>query len=69
MLNKIIIQEAIQKIKDKPWQPIDLIKVNDSIVRLALFKGDYHWHKHNDADEMFLVFQGEIDIHLKNRFI
>jgi len=66
MIDKILIKEAIEKVKGKPWQPIDITKVNEAVVRLALLKGEYHWHKHTNEDEMFLVIQGEFTMHLRD---
>ncbi|MHA1435699.1 MAG: cupin domain-containing protein [Candidatus Heimdallarchaeota archaeon] len=56
----------MKKIKGKPWQPIEITKVNEAFVRLALLKGEYHWHKHTKEDEMFLVIQGEFIMHLRD---
>jgi mannose-6-phosphate isomerase-like protein (cupin superfamily) len=67
MLEKINITEAIERVKGKPWQPIELMKVNESIVRLASFHGEYHWHKHKEADELFFVIKGAIRIKIKNK--
>ena len=67
MIEKKHIQKAIEKVKGKPWQPIDLIIVNDAIVRVASFKGEYHWHKHSNADELFYVVKGAIQIKIKDQ--
>ena len=40
---------------EEPWSPIDLLRVNDQVVRMALFHGEYHWHKHTNEDELFYV--------------
>lgn len=44
----------------EPWYNCTLTTVNDSIVRLGIFKGDFPWHKHDEQDEFFLVLDGEI---------
>jgi mannose-6-phosphate isomerase-like protein (cupin superfamily) len=36
--------------------------VNDSVVRLGVVKGEYHWHKHDDLDEFFHVVEGRLHI-------
>lgn len=48
----------------EPWFNQTLTTVNDSLVRLGLFKGEFHWHKHDAEDEFFLVLDGllELDI-------
>src|SRR3989344_507551 len=52
-----------------PWTPIDIAQVDDSILRIAKFKGSYHWHEHN-KDELFIVLEGKIKIQTrKKKFI
>jgi mannose-6-phosphate isomerase-like protein (cupin superfamily) len=43
--------------------------VNDSVVRLGIIQGEYHWHKHDDEDEFFLVLSGELLIDLEGRTV
>jgi mannose-6-phosphate isomerase-like protein (cupin superfamily) len=31
--------------------------------------GDFHWHKHDDTDEFFLVMEGHLDIELEDRMV
>ena len=57
---KIDLEEKMRVIK-KPWAPIDVARVNDQVVRMALFKGRYKWHSHKD-DELFYVIKGRIKI-------
>jgi len=66
MLEKKQLQEEMKKIEGKPWSPIEITKVNEVFVRLALLQGEYHWHKHTNEDEMFLVIKGEFTMHLKD---
>lgn len=65
MFSIVNIQEEIKSIT-KPWSPIDVAQVNNQIIRLAIFEGEYHWHKHNEEDELFYVIEGEIKIQIKN---
>ncbi len=48
----------------EPWFNQTLTHVNDSIVRLGIFRGEYHWHRHAREDEFFLVLEGELVIDL-----
>jgi len=57
-------QEIIKTI-DEPWQPKEVLCFNDQIVRIAKFEGEYHWHTHEQEDEVFFVISGEIVIQIK----
>ncbi|MBP1608984.1 MAG: hypothetical protein H6Q04_1219 [Acidobacteria bacterium] len=51
------------------WYNQTLCKVNDSVVRLGVMKGEYHWHKHENDDEFFFVLEGHFIIDLEDRSI
>jgi mannose-6-phosphate isomerase-like protein (cupin superfamily) len=51
----------------EPWFNQTLTTVNDAVVRLGLIEGDFHWHKHDDQDEFFLVLEGQLLIDLEDR--
>ena len=52
-----------------PWYNQTLCRVNDSVVRLGVVQGDYHWHKHDDDDEFFFVVSGRFLIDLEGRTV
>ena len=51
------------------WYNQTLCKVNDSVVRLGVLQGEYHWHKHDHDDEFFFVLEGHFIIDLEGRSI
>jgi mannose-6-phosphate isomerase-like protein (cupin superfamily) len=51
----------------EPWFNQTLTRVNDSVVRLGVIEGDFHWHKHDDEDEFFLVLEGRLLIDFEDR--
>jgi mannose-6-phosphate isomerase-like protein (cupin superfamily) len=51
----------------EPWFNQTLTSVNDAVVRLGILEGDFHWHKHDEQDEFFLVLDGELLIDLEDR--
>jgi mannose-6-phosphate isomerase-like protein (cupin superfamily) len=65
-LEVIDIQGVIDAVAH-PWFNQTLCKVNDSVVRLGVVKGQYHWHKHDDLDEFFYVVEGQFIIELAGR--
>lgn len=52
-----------------PWFNQTLCKVNDSVVRLGIVKGEYHWHKHDNDDEFFYVVDGLFIIEMEGRTV
>ena len=66
-MNESINLEKITKTLQKPWSPKDILELNDQVIRIALFEGEYHWHKHEEEDELFFVIEGEITIQRKNQ--
>ena len=50
----------------KKWQNLSLCEVNDSVVRLAVIEGEFHWHKHDKEDEFFFVIDGLLLIDLED---
>jgi mannose-6-phosphate isomerase-like protein (cupin superfamily) len=50
-----------------PWFNQTLTTVNDTVVRLGVIEGEFHWHKHDDEDEFFLVLEGQLLIDLEDR--
>jgi mannose-6-phosphate isomerase-like protein (cupin superfamily) len=60
-----LIDVAAEAAAHEPWFNETLTRVNDSVVRLGVIDGDFHWHKHDDEDEFFLVLEGELLIDLR----
>ena len=53
----------------KIWQNISLCSVNDSVIRLAVIEGEFHWHKHDKEDEFFFVIEGLLIIDLNEQIV
>ena len=53
----------------EPYTNVTLCHVNDAVVRLGVFEGDFHWHRHEREDELFFVLEGEIDLDLRDRTV
>lgn len=62
------VPKLIKECTDR-WYNQTLCKVNDSVVRLGIMQGEYHWHKHDNDDEFFFVLDGHFIIDLEDRSI
>ena len=58
-LQLIDIQSLVEKCTDK-WYNQTLCRVNESVVRLGILQGEYHWHKHDKEDEFFFTLTGKL---------
>ena len=52
---------------NQPWFNQTLTTVNDAVVRLGIFEGEFPWHQHAEQDEFFLVLDGEISLDVEGR--
>lgn len=66
---EVIDVNAIDDAKNYKWFNQTLCKVNDSVVRVGIIEGEYHWHKHDEEDEFFYVVEGRLLIDLKDTMI
>jgi mannose-6-phosphate isomerase-like protein (cupin superfamily) len=66
---ELIDEKALADACPHQWYNQTLCGVNDSVVRLGVVQGEYHWHKHDDDDEFFYVVEGQLLIDLEDRTI
>jgi hypothetical protein len=51
------------------WYNQTLCRVDESVVRLGVVHGEYHWHQHENEDEFFYVVSGRFLIDLEDRTV
>lgn len=67
-LSLVDVPALVEACTDR-WYNQTLCKVNDSVVRLGVMQGEYHWHKHDNEDEFFFVLEGHFIIDLEGRSV
>jgi mannose-6-phosphate isomerase-like protein (cupin superfamily) len=67
-LELIDVQGLVDACKE-PWYNQTLCRVNESVVRLGIVEGEFHWHKHDLEDEFFYVVEGRFLIDLEGRTV
>jgi mannose-6-phosphate isomerase-like protein (cupin superfamily) len=68
LLEVMDVQKVIDE-TDEPWVNWTLCRVNDSLIRLGVLHGEFHWHQHEDEDEFFLLLDGDFRIELEDRTV
>jgi mannose-6-phosphate isomerase-like protein (cupin superfamily) len=66
---EIIDEKALSQACTHKWFNQTLCQVNESVVRLGVVTGEYHWHKHDREDEFFYVVEGKLLIDLEGRTV
>ncbi len=66
---ELIDVQALVDANKEEWYNQTLCRVNDSVVRLGILHGEFHWHKHNNEDEFFYVVEGRLIVDLEDRSI
>lgn len=66
---EVIDEKALADACEHKWYNQTLCQVNDSVVRLGVVQGEYHWHKHDHDDEFFYVLEGHLLIDLEGRTV
>lgn len=65
MIEKVNIKHKLG-LFDEHYSPKIVGEVNDTLVKLVKFKGEFVWHHHDDEDEMFLVLGGRMVMKLRD---
>ena len=65
----LIDVSSLAKTVTDQWYNQTLCKVNESVIRLGVMQGEYHWHKHDNDDEFFFVLSGRFIIDLEGRSV
>jgi len=64
---QLVDVRGIRQSVSEGWFNQTLVKVNDSVVRLGVVEGEFHWHKHDNEDEFFYVVSGRLFIDVENK--
>ncbi len=67
-LTVVDLPSLVAAVTDR-WYNQTLCRVNDSVIRLGVMQGEYHWHKHDRDDEFFFVLDGRFLVDLEDRTV
>jgi Cupin domain len=51
------------------FSPRTVATYNNNDIMVAKLEGPFHWHKHEDTDDFFLILKGTLDIELRDRTV
>jgi len=67
-MEKVVVSEKLSLFSDY-WNPKVVGELNGQQVKLAKFKGEFIWHKHDNEDELFYVLEGALKIEFRNKTV
>jgi len=65
-MSTVNFAEKLAKISEQ-WSPKIIARMNDYDFKLVKLQGEFVWHDHKNTDEAFIVLDGELTIHLRDR--
>jgi quercetin dioxygenase-like cupin family protein len=63
-LEGVVDLAAVGAAIERPFEPVDVVTVNDTVLRMAQVHGAFPWHRHEE-DELFLCWYGMFTIELE----
>ena len=67
-MDKVNVAEKFARFQEH-WSPRIVGALNGQEVKLVKFQGEFVWHRHEDADELFLVVRGGFVMHFRDRLV
>ena len=67
-MDKVKLAEKFELFAEH-WSPKIVGELNGQNVKLAKFKGEFVWHKHDNEDEMFFVVDGTLKIEFRDKTV
>lgn len=67
-MDKVTLSEKFPLFSEY-WSPKIVGELNGQNVKLAKFKGEFVWHKHDNEDEMFFVVDGTLKIEFRDNTV
>ncbi|ANI90544.1 mannose-6-phosphate isomerase [Arachidicoccus ginsenosidimutans] len=67
-MEKVNLNEKLSLFSEH-WSPKIVGELNGQLVKLAKFKDEFVWHKHEHEDEFFFVVEGVLKMELRDKTI
>ena len=63
---QVIDTAELDRTTPEKWTNFTLSVVNDSLIRMGIFEGEFHWHKHDHEDEFFFILEGTLFLDIED---
>lgn len=67
-MEKVNLKDKLGRFHDH-WNPRVVGELNGQHVKLAKLQGPFVWHRHEQEDELFLVLDGHLEMHFRDRVV
>ena len=67
-MRKVNLAEKLGQFTEH-WSPRIVGELNGQHVKLVKLEGEFVWHQHEHEDELFLVLEGHLEIHLRESVV
>lgn len=67
-MEKVNIRQELAAVTEH-WSQRIIGEANGQLFKVAKGIGSTNWHKHNDQDELFIIYKGHLTIQLRDRNI
>ncbi len=67
-MNKVNIRKELASINEH-WSQKIIGEANGQLFKLAKGLGETNWHAHDDQDELFIIYKGQLTIQLRDKNI
>ena len=66
---KFNLEEIDKLLGENYWKPIEVVRINDFVIRAMACKGEYYWHSHDEDDEGLLVMRGTVTLDMPDQSV
>jgi len=67
--SKINFMEKFSKLSDEEYTVRIIAKMNDYEFKIVKFTGEFIWHSHPDTDETFIILDGKMIMHFRDKLV
>ena len=67
-MHAIDLTTAFASFQDR-WQPRIATVVNGHAIKIVKVQGDFPWHHHEEADELFFVWRGRLRLEFRDHVV